>query len=92
MSRAVIDLISRFLVDEDRRLGKGGMREVMSHRWFDGIDWENIKRMTPPFIPELSSEIDSKYFDQYEELEPWLHECDAPAKKDFNFIGYTYKH
>ncbi len=38
--------------------------------------------MTPPFIPQLSNMADVKYFDKYEEEEPWwLPEYD---KKDFS--------
>ncbi len=32
-----------------------------------------------------------KYFDRYDEIEPWLFEGEDSFKKDFNFIGYTYK-
>lgn len=32
-----------------------------------------------------------KYFDKYDEIEPWLFEGEDSFKKDFNFIGYTYK-
>jgi hypothetical protein len=48
--------------------------------------------MTPPFVPQLDSSIDAKYFDKYDESEPWIYEANYDTiKKDFNFIGYTYK-
>lgn len=31
-----------------------------------------MKSVKPPFVPELESNIDTKYFDNYEESEPWL--------------------
>lgn len=47
--------------------------------------------MTPPFVPNVQSSTDTQYFDQYEELEPWMYEGEEILKKDYNFIGYTYK-
>lgn len=48
--------------------------------------------MTPPFIPEIQNEIDIKYFDKYEDKQPWIYNPNDPNyKKDFNFVGYTYK-
>eukprot|EP01029_Cantina_marsupialis_P021610 TRINITY_DN5206_c0_g1_i2.p1 TRINITY_DN5206_c0_g1~~TRINITY_DN5206_c0_g1_i2.p1 ORF type:complete len:437 (+),score=109.47 TRINITY_DN5206_c0_g1_i2:56-1366(+) len=47
--------------NENKRLGCNGIQEVMDHPWFEGFDWENLKKKnpvgtaTPPFIP-LTSE------------------------------------
>lgn len=40
-------------------------KEVQSHEWFRNIDWSLIliKKITPPFIPALKSELDVAYFD-----------------------------
>jgi serine/threonine protein kinase len=38
-SPVVGDLLGRLLIrDPDRRLGAGGVREIMSHLWFEGAD------------------------------------------------------
>jgi serine/threonine kinase 38 len=43
----------------------------------------------------LSSDIDTKYFDNFEEEEPWITDENngkhKKYKKDINFIGYTFK-
>lgn len=41
------------------------------------------------FVPELDSEIDTKYFDNYEEEDPWwLPENDEFKKFDFKEDNY----
>ena len=48
--------------------------------------------MTPPFVPQLTHDADHPYFDHYDETEPWEYEPASQAqKKDFHFVGYTYK-
>lgn len=51
------------------RLGclKDGAQDVRSHRWFKGFDWDKLKakKMPPPFVPKLSNNIDTKYFDSF---------------------------
>ncbi|CAI2176676.1 4200_t:CDS:2 [Funneliformis geosporum] len=41
----------------------GDASEIKLHPWFKGIDWENLHKKTPPFRPQLSSEIDTRYFE-----------------------------
>ena len=38
----------------------------MEHKWFSDVDWELIRNKThqSPYVPELDSEIDTKYFSQ----------------------------
>ena len=62
------DLIKRFLIaDPLQRLGnREGAEEVKSHKWFLGVDWKVVynRQIPPPWIPNLNSDIDTKYFDQ----------------------------
>ncbi|CAG8462571.1 8573_t:CDS:2 [Racocetra fulgida] len=44
-------------------MGLGDASDIKSHPWFKGIDWDNIHKMTPPFIPRLKDETDTKYFE-----------------------------
>lgn len=49
-----IDLCKRLLEkDPNKRLGSNGCKEIMTHPWFDGLDWEMIisDRAIPPFQP-----------------------------------------
>jgi serine/threonine kinase 38 len=92
LSLPVVDLISRLLAEPHHRLGSNGPAEIKAHPWFSGVNWLDIRTQTAPFEPALESEIDTRYFDRYEESEPWIYEGpEETGKKDFNFIGYTYK-
>jgi hypothetical protein len=51
--------------------------------------------MIPPFIPELKGPFDTKYFDEYEEIEPFYpinnNENNSKyQKKDMCFVDFTY--
>jgi len=51
------------LCQPSERLGKNGLIDFQKHPFFKDFDWENIRRMTPPFVPKLSSETDCSYFE-----------------------------
>lgn len=65
MSPAARDLICRLICDSRTRLGaKRGLEEFKEHPFFEGIDWDNLARTPAPFIPELESEEDTRYFEE----------------------------
>lgn len=57
------DLIKSLLVlDPAKRLGTNGAQEIKQHKFFEGIDWENIRKQTAPIIPEQKHETDTDNF------------------------------
>ncbi|CAH1109650.1 unnamed protein product [Psylliodes chrysocephalus] len=69
-SRALKDLTTNILqIDRSKRYGvmKAGSKDIKSHEWFRGLDIDNIfqKKVRPPFIPQVQSQGDTKYFDNY---------------------------
>lgn len=61
------DLIQRLLeVDITKRLGCGKLsaEEVKSHKFFLSIDWDSVedKKLTPPIVPCVTSETDTRNF------------------------------
>ncbi|CAG9327149.1 unnamed protein product [Blepharisma stoltei] len=88
------DLIRKLICQPEDRLGNRGVEEIKSHPFFNGVNWENIRNLEAPNVPELSSEIDTSNFDKIEENEPFYPPESSRKKKqrkDANFIGYTYK-
>uniref|UniRef100_A0A8P4K8Q9 non-specific serine/threonine protein kinase n=1 Tax=Dicentrarchus labrax TaxID=13489 RepID=A0A8P4K8Q9_DICLA len=62
-------LLSGLLIkDPNKRLGGGpdDAKEIMRHSFFSGIDWQDVydKKLVPPFKPQVTSETDTRYFDE----------------------------
>ncbi|XP_069063419.1 RAC-alpha serine/threonine-protein kinase [Pleurodeles waltl] len=54
--------------DPKQRLGGGpdDAKEIMQHKFLEGIVWQDVyeKKLVPPFKPQVTSEIDTRYFDE----------------------------
>ncbi|XP_018567559.1 protein kinase DC2 [Anoplophora glabripennis] len=66
------DIIKKLLVqDRTKRLGnmKCGADDVKRHRWFKGIDWQDValRKLAPPVVPKIMYEGDASNFDDYPE-------------------------
>lgn len=52
------DIIDKLLEpDPKKRLGSGtnganGVQDIKNHPFFEGIDWEKIRKMDPPIVPD----------------------------------------
>ena len=58
------NLIQQLLMhDPLERLGSAGAQQVKDHAFFDGLDWNSILRQKAEFVPQLSDEEDTSYFD-----------------------------
>lgn len=69
VSKGAISLIRRLCRQvPGERLGARGFREITSHRWWQGFDWEGIyqRRMKPPIVPNLQGPTDTSNFDKFE--------------------------
>eukprot|EP00767_Chilomastix_cuspidata_P001396 gnl/Chilomastix_cuspidata/1509.p1 GENE.gnl/Chilomastix_cuspidata/1509~~gnl/Chilomastix_cuspidata/1509.p1 ORF type:complete len:459 (-),score=246.08 gnl/Chilomastix_cuspidata/1509:1022-2398(-) len=67
ISWAARNLIESLLCDAPERLGaRKGVREIMKHAFFKGIQWTKLREYKPPFVPRLRHRFDTKYFDKLE--------------------------
>ncbi|KAJ3219116.1 Serine/threonine-protein kinase [Clydaea vesicula] len=98
LSREAEDLIFRLLCDSGSRLKS---QEIKSHPFFMGVDWENLRKINSPFVPQLLSITDTSYFPT-EELNGMMQDVNqdlggldnsfsSNPKKDLAFVGYTFK-
>lgn len=63
ISEPCFDLISRLMSHQDKRLGSNGIQEIKNHEFFESINWDSLRDEVPPFIPKLSDDEDTTYFD-----------------------------
>ena len=68
ISEGAKDLIINLLIfDPKSRLGSGvdGGEKIKNHNFFKGVNWKDVwdRKLEPPFVPNLKSDQDLKYFD-----------------------------
>ena len=98
ISKEAEDILRKLITDPENRMGVNGADEIKSHPFFKGIDWNHIKEtLIPPFIPDLKNNYDTKYFDEFEEDEPFYpinndsnNKGKKFQKKDMCFVDFTY--
>lgn len=93
--------MTRLICDAEDRLGHvGGAAEIKNHKFFNGVVWENLRRIRAPFEPRLQSAIDTQYFpideipqaDNSAQLRAQTEAAGGEeASMSLPFIGYTYK-
>lgn len=49
--------------------GKSGTTQIQKHRWFDGFNWDGLRKksLKPPYVPSVRSASDMSNFDFYDE-------------------------
>jgi len=67
LSEAAKDLIRRLCSDQKERIGLHGVEEIKGHAFFKGFDWEHVRDLTPPIVPELADQYDTRYFDSFDD-------------------------
>jgi serine/threonine kinase 38 len=99
VSKSAVDLLQSLLCDAVTRIGtrSGGIDEIKQHPFFNGIDWDNVRSQEAPFIPDLKSDVDTAYFDEFGEpsTQPQNHQSTplVNVKKDeaLLFDHFTYR-
>ena len=58
------NLICRLVASKQHRFS--GIREIQQHEYFVEVDFTRLREQRAPFVPELDSETDAGYFDDFE--------------------------
>lgn len=94
LSAEAYDLMRRFLTDANKRIGCNGIDEIKQHPFFRGIDWDRIRSQPAMFKPQIKDELDSSYFDEFEnttDADPGARARSKPLDdKNIVFKGYTW--
>ena len=62
ISKEAEKLIFGFLTEPKKRFGYRGIEEIKKQLFFKNFDWDKIREIKPPFIPELANPEDTRYF------------------------------
>lgn len=63
LSKRTWDLITRLVASKTSRFR--GISEIHGHQYFAEVDWNRLRDQKAPFVPELDSETDAGYFDDF---------------------------
>ncbi|CAN8061898.1 unnamed protein product [Agarophyton chilense] len=100
LSWAAINLIQSLVCDAKHRLGaQNGIDDFRDHPFFEGIDWDKVSAMKPPFLPELRGPTDTRYFEDQKPLPQNGTTQDRQSSRPSyikepqaeEFIGFTFK-
>lgn len=82
------------------------IKDVYDHQYFAEVDWTTLRTQRAPFVPELDSETDAGYFDdfsneadmaKYKEVHEKqsalenMADREDPMSKSL-FVGFTFRH
>ncbi|GBP88786.1 hypothetical protein EVAR_100708_1 [Eumeta japonica] len=96
VSEEAKDLIRGLICSADTRLGRNGLQDFKNHPWFAGLDWDSVREMQAPYVPDVSSPTDTSNFD-VDDTDIRLSEAVPPptASSAFSglhlpFVGFTF--
>jgi protein-serine/threonine kinase len=99
----IFNHVLRMLCDVASRIQPN---DIKQHPFFRGVDWANMRRVQPPFVPKLSSITDTSYFptDELTGVPDQLGGQQQPQQQpqgtvdagsdlfsSLAFLGYTYR-
>ncbi|KAG5513817.1 hypothetical protein PMAC_000855 [Pneumocystis sp. 'macacae'] len=98
------EIITKLITSPRRRLSS--IQEVKEQKYFKYIDWTTLRQQEAPFVPDLDSEFDHGYFDDFTNEDDMLKykevyekQSSVEAMEDRYekirpsvFVGFTYKH
>ena len=104
LSRRTWDLITRLVAAKDNRFRNIG--EIHKHEYFAEVDFNTLREQKAPFVPELDSETDAGYFDdfssesdmaKYKEVHDKQRALEDMAERDEKmnknlFVGFTFRY
>ena len=89
LAREPTDIIHNLVCSHRRRYG---WEQIKNHPFFKTVPFDNMESMQPPYVPEMSSDVDSRHFDNIEAEQQMQDDYKASKATDkSHFWGYTFK-
>ena len=92
---AARDFIDKLLViDPAKRLGHNGPSEIMSHPFFNGINWDTVYQESREdiFVPHPDNAEDTSYFDDHGEMIASQHDLGSNSQSSPNSESCSPEH
>lgn len=103
LSRRTWDLITKLVAAKDTRFKN--IHEIHAHDYFSEVDFNRLREQRAPFVPELDSETDAGYFDdfsseadmaKYKEVHDKQRALEEMAEREDKmskglFVGFTFR-
>jgi len=81
-------LMQSLLTNEEKRLD---FEQIKQHPWFTGIEWENLRLQTAPWVPHLICDTDVGHFDNWGPSKCFHDPGSTPASAmQEHFRGFSY--
>ncbi|GAO15975.1 hypothetical protein UVI_02055550 [Ustilaginoidea virens] len=104
LSNRTWDFITTCINSRTRRFSN--IQDIYDHHYFAEVDWETLRQTRAPFVPELDSETDAGYFDdfsneadmaKYKEVHEKQQALESMADRQDEmskslFVGFTFRH
>lgn len=104
LSRRTWDLITKLVAGKEQRFKN--INEIHAHDYFSEVDFNRLREQRAPFVPELDSETDAGYFDdfsneadmaKYKEVHDKQRALEDMADRDDKmnkqlFVGFTFRY
>lgn len=104
LSKRTWDLITRLVAAKENRFKN--INEIHKHEYFAEVDFATLREQKAPFVPELDSETDAGYFDdfsneadmaKYKEVHDKQKALEEMAERDEKmskalFVGFTFRY
>lgn len=103
LSKRTWDLITRLVAAKENRFKS--ITEIHQHEYFAEVDFDALRQQKAPFVPELDSETDAGYFDdfssdadmaKYKEVHDKQKALEEMAEREEKmgkslFVGFTFR-
>lgn len=104
LSRRTWDLITGLVASKEQRFQS--FQQIQSHAYFAEVDFSRLREQRAPFVPELDSETDAGYFDdftneadmaKYKEVHEKQKALEEMADREGKlnngvFVGFTFRY
>ncbi|KAI0437333.1 serine/threonine-protein kinase DBF20 [Xylaria telfairii] len=104
LSNRTWNFITTCINSRSKRFSK--IQDIYEHQYFSEVDWQTLRQSKAPFVPELDSETDAGYFDdfsneadmaKYKEVHDKQQALESMADREDEmgkglFVGFTFRH